>query len=106
MGYFEKYNPAEQRLMIFICRRPCHAIAISDGRSATSEIIYTLRPQRLCGEPKKVLKKKLKFFLKKADIYHTRVSGDTLSHLLLLTSDSGAVHLFEPPQFFALHKNG
>jgi hypothetical protein len=34
-----------------------------------------------------------------ADIYATRVSGDTLSHLLLLTSESGAGLLWHPPQF-------
>ena len=34
------------------------------------------------------------------DIYDMRVSGDTLSHLLLLTSEPGAV-LLGRPQFFS-----
>ena len=34
------------------------------------------------------------------DIYIMRVSGDTLSHLLLLTSEPGAV-LLGRPQFFS-----
>ena len=34
-----------------------------------------------------------------ADIYIMRVTGDTLSHLLLLTSEPGAV-LLGRPQFF------
>jgi hypothetical protein len=40
-----------------------------------------------------------KVFLKKTDIEDKRVSGDTLSHLLLLTSEPGAVFM-GLPQFF------
>jgi hypothetical protein len=40
-----------------------------------------------------------KVFLKKADIDGKRVSGDTLSHLLLLTLEPGAAFM-RLPQFF------
>lgn len=39
-----------------------------------------------------------------ADIYIMRVTGDTLSHLLLLTSEPGAV-LLGRPQFFFVHQS-
>jgi hypothetical protein len=39
-----------------------------------------------------------------ADIYIMRVTGDTVSHLLLLTSEPGAV-LLGRPQFFFVHQS-
>jgi hypothetical protein len=44
--------------------------------------------------------KSSKAFYKMTDIYDMRVSGDTLSHLLFLTSEPGAV-LLGRPQFFS-----